>query len=311
MKSFLFLAKTVQCSRFAPWCCTVAVARCRAVAVALRSRMVAVLLATTILMPVAASPYLADLQLDWQQGTMVAVVEMDLATSGIRLPSGRSEAERIIARIAPDLVRDTVTSIVLDSYRTVGDSLDDGSIDSEALRDFIESGKRQNIVMSIDMARMKASFRWNLAELAGLYVRHTIPTALPEADRFVPTRAYTGIIVYVQGEYAVRGEHRPGRLAPSLFPRIYDDEMNPILSRNHVDPAILRAGGIAAFAKGLDDPIIERRAGDDPLRIMAYQIFGTQRTDIIITRTDALKILGDPANRELIRNGRIVFVLDL
>ena len=275
------------------------------------STTLVVLIAATILVPATASPYLAEFHLDWQQGTMIAVVEMDLAASGIRLPSGRSEGERAIARKAPDLVRDTVTAIVMDSYRTVDDSLDDGSIDPEALRDFIESGKRLDTVMSSDMARMRASYQWNLAELAGLYVRHTTPTTLPEADRFVPTRAYTGIIVYVQGEYAVRGEHRVGRLIPSLFPRIYDDEMNPILSRNHVDPAALRAGGIAAFAKRLDDPVIELRAGDDPLRLMAYQIFGTLRTDIIITRTDALKILGDPANRELVRTGKIVFVLDL
>ena len=267
--------------------------------------------AAIILIPATASPYLAELHLDWQQGTMIAVVEMNLAASGIRLPSGRSEGEKAIARNAPDLVRDAVAAIVLDSYRTVDDSLDDGSIDPEALRDFIESGLRLETVMSSDMARMRASYRWNLAELAGLYVRHTTPTVLPEADRFVPTRAYTGIIVYVQGEYAVRGEHRSGRLIPSLFPRIYDDEMNPILSRNHVDPTALRAGGIAAFAKRLDDPIIELRAGDDPLRIIAYQIFGTLRTDIIITKTDALKILGEPANRDLIRTGRVVFVLDL
>ncbi len=276
-----------------------------------RNALAAILFAATILTPAAASPYLSELRLDWQQGTMTAVVEMDLSASGIRLPSGRSEAEKAIARIAPDLVRDAVVSIVVDSYRTVDDSLDDGSIDPEALRDFIEAGRRLDTVMSRDMARMRASYRWNLAELASLYVRHTIPLALPEADRFVPTRAYTGIIVYVQGEYAVRGEHRPGRLAPSLFPRIYDEEMNPILSRNHVDPEALRAGGIAAFAQGLDDPVIELRAGNDPLRIMAYQIFGTLRTDTIITRTDALKILGDPANRELVRTGRIVFVLDL
>lgn len=260
---------------------------------------------------VSASPYLAEMHLDWQQGTMAAVVELDLAASGIRLPSGRSEAERSIASKASDLVRESILSILVDSYRTVNHSLDDRSIDPEAFRDFIESGKRLNTVLSSDMARMRATYQWNLAELAGLYVRHTIPTALPEADRFVPTRAYTGIVIYVQGEYAVRGEHRLGRMIPSLFPRIYDDEMNPILSRNHVDPAALRSGGIAAFARGLDDPVVERRAGDDPLRIMAYQIFGTLRTDLIITRTDALKILGHPVNRDLIRTGRVVFILDL
>ncbi|MGD9940730.1 MAG: hypothetical protein AB7T74_13095 [Clostridia bacterium] len=277
----------------------------------LRSAFMAILIAASFPLQAAASPYLSELRLDWQRGTMTAEVEMDLVASDIRLPSGRSEAEKAMTRIAPDLVRDSVLSIVLDSYRTVDDSLDDGSVDPEALRDFIESGKRLATAMSSDMTRIRASFQWNLAELASLYVRHSIPIALPEADRFVPTRAYTGIIVYVQGEYAVRGEHRPGRLAPSLFPRIYDDEMNPILSRNHVSPEALRTDGIAAFARGLDDPVIELRAGNDPLRIMAYQIFGTLRTDTIITRNDAQKILGDPANRELIRNGRIVFVLDL
>jgi hypothetical protein len=283
----------------------------RSTSTAHRCILVAILFSAIVLAPATASPYLSELRLDWQEGTMTAVLEMDLAASGIRLPSGRSEAERAIARIAPDLVRESVLAIVLDSYRTVDDSLDDGSVDPEALRDFIESGRRLDTVMSSDMARIRASFQWNLAELASLYVRHSTPMALPEADRFVPTRAYSGIIVYVQGEYAVRGEHQPGRLAPSLFPRIYDDEMNPILSRNHVSPEALRDDGIAAFARGLDDPVIELRAGNDPLRIMAYQIFGTLRTDTIITRNDALKILGDPANRELIRTGRIVFVLDL
>lgn len=286
-------------------------ARQSAKATTSRRVLMAILIAATVLTPASASPYLSELRLDWQLGTMSAVVEMDLAASGIRLPSGRSEAEKAIARIAPDLVRDAVLSIVLDSYRTVNDSLDDGSMNPEALRDFIESGRRLDTVMSSDMTRIRLSFQWNLAELASLYVRHSTPMALPEADRFVPTRAYTGIIVYVQGEYAVRGEHRPGRLVPSLFPRIFDDEMNPILSRNHVDPKALRTNGIAAFARRLDAPIIELRAGNDPLRIMAYQIFGTLRTDTIITKTDALKILGDPANRELIRTGRIVFVLDL
>ena len=276
-----------------------------------RSALLAVLMATTILNPALALPYLSEIRLDWPRGTLTAVIEMDLAASGIRLPSGRSEAEKTIARIAPDLVREAVESIVLDSYRTVEDSSEDGSIDPEELRDFIESGKRLNTVMSGDMARIQATYQWELAKLASLYVRHSTPMALPEADRFVPTRAYTGIIVYVQGEYAVRGEHRQGRLVPSLFPRIYDEEMTPILSRNHVDPETLRTYGIAAFASGMDDPVIERRAGDDPLRIMAYQIFGTLRTDTVITRTDALKILGDPANRELIKTGRIVFVLDL
>ena len=61
---------------------------------------------------------------------------------------------------------------------------------------------------------------------------------------------------------------------------------------------------------GLDDPVIASRAGDSPLRVIASAIFGSNRTNAVISADDALKILGSPANRELARQGKVVFVID-
>ena len=52
------------------------------------------------------------------------------------------------------------------------------------------------------------------------------------------------------------------------------------------------------------------RIGTDPLRISVRKVFGVYRTDPVISRNDALKILSVPANLELLRQGKIVILLD-
>ena len=50
------------------------------------------------------------------------------------------------------------------------------------------------------------------------------------------------------------------------------------------------------------------RVGADPMRVMALELFGDSRTDYVISREDALRILSSPGNRELLRQGRVVVV---
>lgn len=282
--------------------------------------LLATVIMTTFLVPASAQaargaasaslPYASSLQVDWTSGIIRAEVELDLAGAGIRLPSGRSEAERQLGLAVPDLVRQSALDVGLDSWRTVGDSLDDGSLDPSVFEEFLESGHLARSSLSRDLGRLLATYEWKLADLGALYVRHSVPMELPTPERYVPTRNYSGIVIYVQGVYEIRGEHRSERLKPCLFPRLYDEAMTPILERNSQDPIALRTQGAVAYATSLDDPVIGGRAGDDPLRMIATRIFGSRRTDIVIRTDDALKILGSEANRDLIRMGKVVFIID-
>jgi hypothetical protein len=58
------------------------------------------------------------------------------------------------------------------------------------------------------------------------------------------------------------------------------------------------------------DPDVERLVGKNPLRIIARGVFGTRPTDPIIDRDDALLIISSENNRRLLREGKVVFVLD-
>jgi hypothetical protein len=254
--------------------------------------------------------YTSAASVDWNSGLIRASIELNLASAGLRLPSDRAEAERLILAAIPDFVRPTMLGIGLDSYRTVADSLDDGTLDPAAFQSFLESGRRVMLSMDRDMENLVARFEWRLPDLANLYVRHSAPVTLSVPTRSMPTRAYSGIVLYAQGSYPVRGEHGNDGLRPCLFPRIYDEAMTPILDRNLAEPAALRAWGVVAYATGLDDPVVASRAGGNPLRIMVAGVFGSRRTDVMISVDDAQRILGLPENRDLIRSGKVVFVID-
>lgn len=260
---------------------------------------------------VSAEPKLShSVDIDWASGYVSASVGLDIASAGLRLPSGRKEAERLLDAAVPDLVRETVLGIGLDSYRTVADSLDDGTLESGAFEAFLSGGTRRDLAMDRDLAVMSAVYSWKLSDLAGLYVRHSSPRQLASPTRPVPTRAYSGIVIVAQGPFPVRGEHVSAILSPCLFPRVYDVSMTLVLERNLAYPDALKSRGAVAYATALDSLAVAARAGADPLRIVASAVFGSRRTDLVISQEDAQKILGDPANRELVRTGRVVVIID-
>lgn len=246
--------------------------------------------------------------LDWVSGELVAELSLDLTAAGLRLPSGRAEAERAVERLAPVLAEPELLKITLDSYRSVGEGLAQGLVEPAAFRAYLEGGRRVRSAMSRDLRYYEARYAWSLGSLAGLFAGHGRASEAPPAIGFTPSRPYSGIVVYLSGALPVRGERREERAAPAILPKIWDDRMNLLYEQSRLEPGAAAAVLPVAYAFGVDDPAIERRAGADPLRIMATGVFGSLRTDPVIAREDALRILSEGANRELLRQGKLVFV---
>lgn len=248
--------------------------------------------------------------IDWQTGTIKMEASIDIVRAGIRLPAGRMEAERLLDSYVPDSVRSYVYSILVDSYRTVSDTLSDGSLNPAELEQFLESGKKLKSAFSRDLKNFNAEYEWLLADLVKLYVRHSVALEPAKPDYYTPGRSYSGIIIYAKGKLPVRGEHREGFLEPCLFPRIFDSSMNTIFERNSVYPDVLKNWGPLVYSYGKNIEEINNRTGTDPMRIIAQGFFGSFRTDIVLSNEDAGKILTLEANRELLKQGRIVVIFD-
>ena len=86
--------------------------------------------------------------------------------------------------------------------------------------------------------------------------------------------------------------------------------MNLIFEKNMVRPEIIKKDGLVSYHYSQDISLYEEKVGVDPLYIKAIKVFGRNRTDPIISREDALKILSEKENIELIKQGKIVILLD-
>jgi hypothetical protein len=255
----------------------------------------------------ALSPYKVDASLDWAKRILHIRVSLDLVRAGLRLPEGRLEAERMIDRDLPGLAKESIFSLQVDSYRTVRDTIMDGSLDPEGLIALSKDAARLESTFSRDMRSLVVSYRFSLDAVGSLYVFHTEAIPAPIALDWRPTRAHTGIVIVARGALPVRGERVSDRLRPCLFPRVFDTGMRTLLNKDMVDPDVLRTRGEVGYASAIPNG---DRVGDDPLLVMATAIFGTDRTDLVISRDDATAILGLSANRDLLREGKVTIVLD-
>jgi hypothetical protein len=254
-----------------------------------------------------AEMYVKRSSVDWKTRVLSMDVELDLAAAGLRLPEARLQAERMVERDLPGLAKDAVLALQADSYRSVGDAVADGSFDSESLVALAGLAKRQFSSFSRDMRKFLASYSLDIDAVASLFLSGASPSPIRSPLDARPARAYSGIIIYAKGELPVHGEDVDDRAEPCLFPRVYDSGMNLILDKSLVLPDSLAKGGVLGYASGIGVEAGER-VGSDPLRVMAIELFGDKRTDFIISREDALRILSSPGNRELLRRGRVVVV---
>lgn len=253
-------------------------------------------------------PITITTSVDWNKQKIIVHARLHIQRAGFKIPAGRTDAELYMKTHIPLLCRDAVFTITFDSYRTVLDTLNDQTIHTADIEAYLSSWTQVSSSLSTDLAYLNMEITYDLIKLASLYIKHTKALELPVILDYEPTRTYSGILIYVKGNYPVQGEYETGKLEPSLFPKIYDESMQLIMERNRVNPEILRTSGICGWTQDINSPEIMMRTGQDPLRILAYKIFGTKRSDIIITKQDALKILLNENNRKLIENGKVVIV---
>ncbi len=257
----------------------------------------------------AASPYSVESSIDWKARVLSVRMTLDLQAAGLRLPAGRLEAERMAERDLPALAKEHFFAVRVDSRRDVEDTIADGTISAQSILALPGKARLASSSLTKDLRGYAATYELRLDSVAALYLDGSAPAPTRAPVDAVPTRDYSGIVIYAKGPLPVRGERTEGRAVPCLFPRIYDDSMRIILDRSMVAPEVLASRGVLGYAEGIGVETGER-AGGDPLRIMALEVFGDGRTDYVIPREAAQRILSSPANRELLRQGKVVVIID-
>ncbi len=256
----------------------------------------------------------SSFQVDWNKGVVMIDIEADI--TGSSSPGvARVAAEERLRREIASVFCNAIFDLNLDSSRTVKEAAENNS---KFLASLLDIGNRTppfHTYLNTTLDTLTAKYEFNFyPDIINVFVRHTQPYDPVEILEYVPVVEYTGIVIYAKGEYPIQGEDparkNPERFNPSLLPKLYDTEMVTVAEARMMDPVYLARWGVFGYADTTDYLLYKERIGAAPLLTIARAVFGDNRTDLLIPKDAARKILATQANRNLIRQGRILVICD-
>jgi hypothetical protein len=255
--------------------------------------------------------------IDWETMEISFEVSLDLAGSGVKLPAGRTASEAELSRLYPVLARPVLEALPVDSSSTIGSLVEEGFLDPSFTGDIAATAKSLPPFLSADFRNIRSVYRIDLSAIAARIAAH-IPSRQRLAEpplNPVDSGAYSSVIIIADGELPIHGKREAALPVPGFAPKIWDSGMNLLFDRNKTQNGAIPfyymdAENIFSPRPGGLSPQAEAVAGTNPLRIIAVEAFGERPTDLVIAAEDAMKILSNEGNRRLLREGKLIIILN-
>jgi hypothetical protein len=252
-------------------------------------------------------------QVDWQRGVLILEVALAIEAREFN-PGSRFDAEREIERLLPGLFMSAVVEIPFDSYRTIGERLREDQLLFQRLESTaVDSVSKRYSRVREDLQEIQVQYRFPFYGEGGFVVpliTHNRPYPVERKLGFVPSRNFTGLVIYAGGELPAHGKDIRQKVRPALFPTLYDEDMNRILSVEMCDPNFLKRWGMVAYSDSEAHSALLERIGAAPLRTVARGVFGINATDLLLPKEAVDRLLVREANRALLSQGRVLIVID-
>ncbi|MDR1390123.1 MAG: polymerase [Treponema sp.] len=276
-----------------------------------------VLLFALVLLPLHAQESGSSITglIEWDRMELSAVVTVGLEKAGLRFPSGRARAEALLEDEYETLIQAPLMTLLIDSRADLAKKIESGEVSRHDIDAAVDRARRIPPSLSGDLSSIAGRYTLSLRELVDEFPRGA-PNEVRGPLVPIPTQEYSGIIIIADEAVPVHGRGARAMVRPCLFPKIWNSDMELVFERgNTANPewGMVRYASRESVSDRSPSGIsgeLRERVGDYPLRIMAQGVFGTMPTDPVIHRDDALLILSSESNRRLLREGRVVIVVE-
>lgn len=247
---------------------------------------------------------------NWTKYSFSSDLSLDVLKSKIPMPSGRAASVNKIQTELPVLIKDPLLSIYVDDTYSLSDLILSGTLTLEQMTKIIDSSKEKPAFFAEGGKKLLTNHILDLKEIGALLVKHRSTYTQFIPIQTVASRIYTGIVIDARGKLPVHGEFVESAVEPCLFPKIWNENMDLIYEKNMVEPEIARSQGIVYYSSSKILENYAERVGKDPLWITAKEVFGINRVDPVISFNDYLKITSVKENLDLLKQGKVVILLD-
>ncbi len=259
----------------------------------------------------AAEPSLESTsEINWITRRFTSNLSLDTKKAGLEMPSGKKKASALIKSKMSQLIQPPLLALYTDSSSTLEDFVINEELSLDDVYHFIMNGYKTPDVFTSDASSLYSTNTLEIDKIGKNLIKHKYGYSPEDPIDLVPSRAYSGIIIDARGALPVHGEFIKEQTNACFFPTIWDENMNIIYEKNSADPEYVINNGLVSYDYSTNTDRYTDRVGTDPLYIKATEVYGINRTDPVIKRSDALKILTIDENVELLRQGKVVILLD-
>jgi hypothetical protein len=254
----------------------------------------------------------ALLNIDWSGGTAELILRHRLGDRERLTPSLRADVLQRMERLLPMALLETLSPLPINSSTTFSSRYKENPRFTAHVSSVARSARQVRTHFSREMSSFIAVYGIRLyPDLIDPLIEHDSVHLPPPLLEYVPTGNYSGIVIYVKEEMPLFNSDQTGRFSPSLFPRVLDPGLEPVIEKTMIEPSALRSRGMAAFVDYAEMDSLPARVGDVPFYTSAEALFGRNRTDLIVSRRAARRLRASEHMYELIRRGRIAVVCKL
>jgi len=237
------------------------------------------------------------------QATGIGFIPENVINAG----QARRAALRIAKQDAMRQLIEIVNGVVVTSETTMSNAMFDDVIKSR-VQGAIRGARQVGEPRYLSDTSIEVTYEVPMSGISDVITPPTGFLSAPEAGSTAPstetsaptTSAITGLIIDVRGL----------NLRPAMSPRILDQNGGVVYGPGNYTREYAIQNGVAGYAKGLERAQADDRVKGNPLIIKGVSASGTNKVDVVIANADVMKIQSANSTNGILRDCRVVFVLD-
>lgn len=245
---------------------------------------------------------------DWTNGLAIAI-GMGAPASWARTPAQKNISATRAARL--DAARNLL-EMIKGINLTASTSVKNAMVESDEVSTSIQG--RLNSIRPVEAPRyfsdgsVQVKLEANLRQVVPeqLYTQPGPPKPIEPPTEVTPgsqlssQAAYTGLIIDARGT----------GVQPAMSPKVYDPQDREVYGSAYVSRQFAVSQGMVGYAKSIEQATQNDRVKGNPAIIKAEKASGPNRTDLVISQSDADTLRALAQKETFLRDARVMIVLD-
>lgn len=241
----------------------------------------------------------------WSSGLVTAEGKGVTTLNTVNLALSKAMAEKAAIKNARNNLLNVLKYVRLDSANTVGTLMLQNDKYKEEIAALVQKAPPLDIKYRADSSVEVLVEVKLYGPLTDFYLQKVLagpPRAMTkkEPSKVESKFIVSGLIIDARGVGA----------QPAFAPKILDETGKEIWGVSHMIKEVVSSQGTVVYVKNLAFAQTHPRAGEAPYTAKALRAFGPEKTDLVITSTDAQAIVRAAESQPFLAEGRIIILLD-